>query len=341
MTSLTAINDESLSFKPLPLLGNPHVQTLLGAILPVWPQRLPCDEREVELDDGDRLLLHDSRPDGWCDGDPIVLIVHGLSGSHASGYMVRTAALLLPHRIRVVRLDLRGAGRGMMLARRSYHAGCSGDIRTVALALHAECPRSPLSLVGFSLGGNIVLKLAGESADKPLPGLTRVAAVAPPVDLLRCSKLIAQPRNRFYEQHFVRELVGQVRERRRYFPHLRSYRFPERMSLRDFDDFYTAPQAGFVGALDYYRRSSSLPYIPRVQVPTLILTARDDPFIAVESFEKLKVPGHIGVRILPQGGHLGFLGRDGAGGIRWAERFVGSWLTQPDQPQKTLIEESE
>jgi predicted alpha/beta-fold hydrolase len=320
-------SDES-SFRPLPLLGNRHVQTLLGACLPGWPTRVPSAERQVQLDDGDRLVMHDSRPEGWKDGGPITLLVHGLSGSHASGYMLRITGLLMPHGIRVVRLDLRGAGRGIALARRSYHAGCSSDVRAVAAALHAESPASPLALVGFSLGGNIVLKLAGEAERQPVPGLARVAAVAPPVDLVRCSRLIAQPRNRFYEKHFVRGLTALVRQRRHFFPHLRKLRFPERMSLREFDDIYTAPQAGFVDALDYYTRSSSLPYVSRSPVPTLILTARDDPVIAVESFEKLEAPAHVAVRIAAHGGHLGFLGRDGAGGIRWAERFVAGWLTR-------------
>src|SRR5207245_750548 len=96
-----------------------------------------------------------------------------------------------------------------------------------------------------------------------------------------------------------------------------------------FDDLYTAPQGGFAGALDYYRRASSLPLIPSIPVPTLILTARDDPFVAIESFETLRAGSHVDVQIAPGGGHLGFLGWDGAGGIRWAERRLADWLAQP------------
>ena len=100
-----------------------------------------------------------------------------------------------------------------------------------------------------------------------------------------------------------------------------------RLTLRIFDDLYTAPQGGFADALDYYRRSSALPLITRIAVPALILTARDDPFVAVEPFEALKPPAHVEVRIVPRGGHLGFLGWDGAGGVRWAERVVADWVT--------------
>jgi predicted alpha/beta-fold hydrolase len=98
------------------------------------------------------------------------------------------------------------------------------------------------------------------------------------------------------------------------------------MTIRLFDDLYTAPRCGFDDAEDYYRRSSALPLIGRIGVPTLILTARDDPFIAPEPFEEVKTPEHVEVRVLSHGGHLGFLGWDGAGGIRWAERRIGDWV---------------
>ncbi len=114
--------------------------------------------------------------------------------------------------------------------------------------------------------------------------------------------------------------------RQKHFPDLPPLDFPKRMTMRLFDDLYTAPRCGFNDALDYYRRGSSLPLLERIQVPTFILTARDDPFIAVEPFERLEVPGHIRVRIVPHGGHVGFLGWDGAGGIRWAERRLVEWV---------------
>src|SRR5438105_153660 len=175
-------------------------------------------------------------------------------------------------------------------------------------------PASPLLLVGISLGGNVALKLAGEAADDPVPGLARVAALGPPIDLGRCVTLLAQPLNRLYEAFFLRDLIAQARQRQRYFPDLPPLRFPRRMTIRLFDDLYTAPRCGFADALDYYRRASALPLIPRIKLPALVLTARDDPFIAVEPFESLQAPPHVTVNIVPYGGHLGFLGWDGAGG---------------------------
>jgi predicted alpha/beta-fold hydrolase len=111
-------------------------------------------------------------------------------------------------------------------------------------------------------------------------------------------------------------------------PDLPPLQLPIRLTLRMLDDLYTAPLWGFANVGDYYRRASALALVPRIPVPTLILTARDDPFIAVEPFEELVVPPHVEVRILDKGGHLGFLGRDGAGGIRWYERRVAEWVVR-------------
>jgi predicted alpha/beta-fold hydrolase len=313
-------------FQPLPLLGNTHVQTVLGNLLRGPSLHVATSSHHVSLDDGDRLVIYDSAPGRWRMGGPVAVLVHGLGGDHRSAFVSRTARMLLPRGWRVVRMDLRSCGKGVTLARRPYHAGSSEDVRAALALIHRWSPHSPLALIGFSLGGNIALKLAGEAAGRPVPGLTRVAAVAPPIDLERCAGLIGQPRNRFYELHFLRELLALFRRRHRRFPDLPRVRFPKPLSMRTYDELYTAPRCGFTGALDYYRRSSSLPLIGQIQIPALLLTARDDPFIAVEPFEKLTAPAHVDVRILERGGHLGFLGWDGAGGIRWAERRLVEWL---------------
>jgi predicted alpha/beta-fold hydrolase len=312
-------------FRPLPLLGNPHIQTMLAQVLPGDVRSLPAAERHVVLPDGDRLVLHDSRPARWRSGDPIAVLVHGLGGCHASLHLVRQGHLLMRHGVRAVRLDLRGVGRGERLARGTYNAASSDDVRRAAEAVCREHPNSPLWLVGFSLGGNIVLKLAGEAASLPLPGLSRVAAVSPPIDMVRCAALMSLPRNRIYERYYMRLLTRQVRRHDRHFPDLPRVRFPRNLTLPQFDNLYTAPRGGFRDATDYYERSASLPLIPQIRVPTFILTARDDPFISVEAFERLGGE-RVAVHIANRGGHMGFLGPDGAGGIRWAERRVEEWL---------------
>jgi predicted alpha/beta-fold hydrolase len=315
-----------LTFRPLPLLHNPHLQTLLGHYLPGARFHFPTREQVIWLPDGDGLLLHDTVPDGWSPGEGIAVLIHGLTGSHASVQVQRVGVRILRRGLRVVRLDLRGAGKGLPLARRSYHGGRSDDVRAVLEEVHRWAPSSPVTLVGVSLGGNIALKLAGEAAFRPVPNLARVAALGPPIDLERCAALLARPRNRMYELFFLRDLITEARLRQRCFPDLPPLCFPRRMTIRLFDDLYTAPRSGFADALDYYRRASAGPHVRHIQVPTLILTARDDPFIAVEPFEELELPPNVTLRIQPHGGHLGFLGWDGAGGIRWGERRVAEWV---------------
>ncbi len=316
------------AFRPLPLLGNPHVQTVMAFCLTGPSFAHPSRERHVLLADGDRLVLHDSVPDGWRPGRPVVVVVHGLGGSHASAHVVRQAGALLREGVRVARLDLRGCGSGISLARGTYHAGCSDDLRAAVEEVYRWSPESPIVLLGQSLGGNVVLKLAGEAADEPVPGLARVVAVGPPIDLAACADKMGAAGNALYERFFVRGLVAHLRRRQQHFPDLPAPSFPRRLTVRQFDELYTAPTFGYPGADAYYRGASSFPLIARVEVPTLILTARDDPFIAVEPFERLEAPSHVEVRIAERGGHLGFLGRDGAGGIRWAERYAAAWAAQ-------------
>jgi predicted alpha/beta-fold hydrolase len=319
-------------FRPLPLLSNPHLQTLLGHLWPRPNWSHPVRRQVLWLDDGNALTLYDTKPDIWQPGGPIAVIAHGLTGSHASPQVQRLARFLLPFGWRVVRMDLRGAGPSIALSRRAYHGGCSDDVRAAIEEVHSWSPASPITAVGFSLGGNLVLKMTGEAIARPLAGLSRIAALAPPIDLERCAALIAQPRNRIYDTYFVRELIREAQQRQRFFPDLPPLRFPRRMNIRLFDDLYTAPRWGFADALDYYRRASSHALVPRIQVPTFILTARDDPFIAVEPFDELHLPDHIRLRVVPQGGHLGFLGWDGVGGFRWAERRIAEWIVQGAEP---------
>jgi uncharacterized protein len=175
-----------------------------------------------------------------------------------------------------------------------------------------------------SVGGAVQSPPPPHAASAPLANLRAVAAVAPPLELLRCSDLIS--RLPLYDAFYVRHLTAQVYRHQRLHPDVAPIRFPRRLTLRQFDEIYTAPRWGFTGAADYYAHASALPWVARIDVPTLILAARDDPFVAIESFESLAPNPHVRVHVAPAGGHLGFLGRDGAGGVRWAERHIADWL---------------
>ena len=290
-------NGTPRDFRPLPLLGHPHIQTLLGHILPGPSVSLPTREQVSALPDGDGLVLYDNVPPGWRPGERIAFLVHGLAGSAESPCVQRIAARLLAHGLRTVRIDQRGAGKGLPVARGAYNASRSDDVRAALEEVHRWSPDSSIALIGISLGGALALKTAGEAAEHPAPYLERIAAMNPPIDLTRCAALMALPRNRIYNQYFTGLVVSEAKQRQRLFPEMPPLRFPRRMTIRLFDDLYTAPRGGFADALDYYRRASSFPLIPRIGVPTLILTARDDPFVAVQPFEELKAPTNVVVRI--------------------------------------------
>jgi predicted alpha/beta-fold hydrolase len=323
----TDIEPSALDFRPLPLLGNGHIQTVLGTL---WPGRLPALAarlRFLPLADGDCLALHDSVPADWRAGDPVAVLVHGLAGCYRSGYMVRIGQKLWARGLRVVRMDLRGSGRGISMARRPYHGGCSFDVRAVLAEVGRWAPNSDIVLAGFSLGGNIVLKLAGELGNSP-GKLRRVAALAPPIDFFRCVELLERPRNRLYERFFVAGLIEQVRAREHFFRIHPGMRFPRGCGIRLFDDLYTAPRNDFQGVDHYYGSAGAVALIPQISIPTLILTARDDPFIDPEPFHSLTRPECVQVRMMDRGGHLGFLGRDPSGSIRWAENRIVDWLPE-------------
>jgi len=315
-------------FRPLPLLINGHVQTIVGFLWKGQAFPYPSEKRLVRLSDGDQIALHDSMPPEWQPANPIALLIHGLGGDHRSNYLQRTAALLYGVGIRAIRMDLRGNATSYELSRAFYHAGRTGDLRETLLELHRWSPKSPLWVVGFSLGGHLILRMAGEPDAQPVPNLQRIASICPPIDLVRCWQLMSRRSRRIYDRFFANLLAEHAKVWCERYPDPPLPEFPTPLSIRIFDDLFTAPRNGFASALDYYERCSSFPVIGNIQARTLILAARDDPFVAVEPFEELEVPPHIRIEIQEFGGHLGFLGRDGAGGVRWMEQRVARWLLE-------------
>jgi uncharacterized protein len=308
-------------FRPMLGLRNAHVQTVLGALLrgSAFPHQTV--RRLVAFPDGDRLVLHDTMPRTWAATHSIALILHGIGGSHRSGPVVRLARLLYRRGVRVIRLDLRGAGAGLPLARKTYHAGCSADVRWALNAIHRLEPKAPIWLSGISLGANVALKLIGENGVPA--GVTRVAVIAPPVDLAACLERISHKSNRFYDRYFVSGLLAEARRRERLFPELRLPPMPRTMTLRLFDELLTAPRGGFRDAADYYAQSSSAQFVPHIRVPTLILAARDDPFVDPAPIESLRGSAMVETRLTDHGGHVGYLG---GAGLYWGERVVADWL---------------
>ena len=291
-------------FEPHPLLRNGHWQTIVGRYLSGGLAAPPSRDVDLPLDDGDRLRVVDSVPEGWAAGDPSAVLVHGLAGCARSPYVVRgMAGKLVAKGIRVVRMNLRGAGAGFGLARGIYHAGKTGDLRAVAAWLTAQAPGSPIALVGFSLGGNLVLKLAAEASEVPLRGLDCVLAANAPLDLQACCRNMRRPERRIYDQNFVRCLRKEVRKLHATFPELGPVPYEKLRSVFEFDEFYTAPRNGFAGAEDYYARSpAGAPAVQGFASPGLVIHAEDDPFIPVESYRSLEFfPPSLALELIPSG----------------------------------------
>jgi predicted alpha/beta-fold hydrolase len=316
-------------FEPHPWLRGGHRQTIVGRYLPGPRVRLDSRFWEIELGDGDRLSVRDSVPAGWSAGGPAALLLHGLGGSAGAPYVVRVAGKLVKLGIRVIRMNLRGAGEGFGLARGFYHSGRTEDVRAVVEWFGQHAPGSPVALVGFSLGGNLALKLAAEAADRPLAGLDAVLAANPPIDLAACCRRIRQRGNWIYDRNFVRQLRGEVRRLHARFPDLGPLDLGGTRTLFDFDDRYTAPRNGFEGAEDYYARCSAGPLIPRIRVPGLVVHALDDPFIPAEAFRRFRFPASLALELIESGGHLGYIGRSRRmGDHRWLDARLSAWLAE-------------
>jgi predicted alpha/beta-fold hydrolase len=235
--------------------------------------------------------------------------------------------------VRAFRMDLRGCGAGEGLARLPYHSGRSEDARAALEFIAGVAPQSPVTLVGFSLGGNIALKLAGEMGNRPCAHWDSVMAVCPPVDLAACSRQIQKRPNTLYDRYFVARLVEQLESRRQHLPteHARPFDRPPR-TLWDFDNQFTAVVCQFGTADDYYARASSLPLLTDIRRPTLILSAADDPMIPPLALRTAKLPPAVRLLMTERGGHLGFVGRRGVDADRrWMDWRVVDWVTSIDR----------
>ena len=317
-------------FRPHLLFRGGHAQTFAGAYLPFRRPAYRARKHHIPLDDGDQIVLHDDCPPSWQPTDRTVLLVHGLAGCHESGYMVRLAHKLSAFGVRAFRMDLRGCGAGMHLARLPYHSGRSEDAAAVLSAIARHLPHSPTTLIGFSLGANIVLKLLGELGEHRCGNLDSAMAVCPPIDLAACSRHISRRANRMYDLYFVRMLLHQLERRRRAAPHAVHVRFerPPR-TLWEFDNAFTAVVCGFQSADDYYHRSSAIRRIQNIRVPTLILASSDDPMIPCDVFHRADGSSAVQLHLVEGGGHLGFFARRGVDpDRRWMEWRVIEWVMQ-------------
>jgi len=321
-----------MKFKPRRFLRGGHIQTLASFFLRRKLDLPEAEQRLIEVEPGIQVLCHcywQGRSEADRRAAMTVIVVHGLEGSSDSLYMLGIAEKGLAAGMNVVLMNQRTCGGTDKLAPTLYHSGRSGDVMAVAEDLVQNDGIARFALCGYSMGGNIVLKAAGEWAGNGPPQFAAVAAVCPAVDLAVSADALHQPQNRIYEQYFVLRLKSRMRAKARCFPgrydlsRLRGIK-----SLRDFDDKVTAFYCGFDGAADYYARAAASKVIDRIAVPAFILYAANDPFIRILPETRAKIAANPNIRFLEteDGGHCSYIGEANGYDGHFAERSVVEFL---------------
>ncbi len=282
------------------------MQTIVGYYFPANKRVGPTFYHKIFLPDGDALILCENRPDSRTPKGA-VLLMHGLGGEASSPYMLRCAAIFKSHGWLVFRLNHRGCGEGRGLARQIYNAGRSEDVSQTLVKIWDLYSDLPIIAVGFSLSGNMLLKLLGEDRH-PIPSNLRGAiSVNAPIDLAACADSICQKRNWIYNHRFVRMLKDTIQQRQRDFPDFPRIKFPRLLSLRKFDDLCTAPLSGYADADDYYKKCSANQFLQNITIPAWLLMSDDDPFIPVQVYYDLPASQSLKLHLTHGGGHMGYV----------------------------------
>jgi uncharacterized protein len=313
-------------------LGGGHVQTIASFLMPRRIHLPSAEERLVEVALGIKVRC-------WCRWQPnrrdalTLIVVHGLEGSSESQYMTGVARNGLAAGMNVVLMNQRNCGGMDHCAPTLYNSSLSADVAAVARHVIENDGVSRFALIGFSMGGNLVLKLAGEwSSDAP-PQFRAVAAVCPAMDLAVSADALHEPANRIYEYYFLLQLFRRMRTKAKHFPNdFDLSRLHGVTSLRLFDDRITAHYCGFAGAEDYYARAAASKVVDRVAVSALIIHAANDPFIRMlpQTRERIRRNPNITYVETTDGGHCAFVGEPDGDGYdgRWAEREVVEFVRQ-------------
>ncbi len=292
-----------------PLLTHPHLLTIAGNF---WPReidttRFPAKRVEYTIDPRTTVVAFEHQPVGLARGQ--IVFLHGLEGSSEAGYIASFSQQALERGYGVHRLNMRTCGGTEALSETMYHSGLTGDPRFVCERLDAR-NLGPLFVVGFSLGANVALKLAGEFADSSL--LAGVCAICSPINLASCVRAIDKPRNLIYASRFLSRLKERVRTKSVLSPQLYTTEGLDKVSsIWEFDDRFTAPLFGFGTAANYYATQSAVSFLDAIRLPTLAVTAQDDPLVPFEIYQHEAFQTNRALTLLaPQhGGHLGFLSR--------------------------------
>jgi uncharacterized protein len=317
-------------FEPRESLQNGHVMTLYSWGNPRRFPGLPAPTRryfDVALE---TRVVADCHWQATPQAHATLVALHGLNGSSEAHYMRGLAAKAFARGMNVVRLNQRNCGDTEHLSEGLFHSGLTADAAHVVDELICVDGLAAIGVAGYSLGGNLALKLAGEYGAHAPAALVGVAAVSPIIEISECTRALERPANVIYQWNFVRDLKRRMRRKDRCHPgRFDLTKLNAVKTVREFDETYTAPYFGFRNAEDYYHRASAMRVIDRVRLPALVITAEDDPFVPSAPFHDPKVTGnpHIDLRISAHGGHCGFVGPSSANDDGyWAENQIVEFL---------------
>jgi uncharacterized protein len=315
-----------------PFFRNAHLSTLAAYLWrrPVSERRWPVEAVKYRTEPDVEVLVHAQHPDGEYRDNPRgeLVLVHGLEGSSAAGYARSMAFAALEAGYATHRVNLRSCGGSESLALSNYHSGQTSDVLHI-LRERKRANGLPLFLAGFSLGGNVSLKLAGELGESGDQLLAGVCAVSTPIDLAVCAKAIGQMQNYLYHQRFMTCLTDKIRRRVRQAPHLYSAEPLKHVrTIYDFDEYYTAQMFGFGSADNYYRTQSSNQFLEKIRVPTLVIAAKDDPLVPFGMYDHPAFGQNPYLRLIAtdHGGHVGFVARRQP--RFWLDSVVLEWFNE-------------
>jgi predicted alpha/beta-fold hydrolase len=307
----------AVEFAPRRFVRNGHLQTIVGNFLRRQNELPPAESvlvvvaQGIDGQMGSRVLCECHwQPEEVRAQRPTAIIIHGLEGSSKSQYVIGNANKLWQAGANVIRMNMRNCGGTEALSSTLYHSGLSGDVGAVMRHFTELYGLTSVSLIGYSMGGNLVLKLAGELGRTAPRALRSVIGVSPVIDLAPSADALHAPQNRIYEIKFLRALLARYRRKVAIFPHVYDpARADQIRSIRDFDERINAYYSGFAGADDYYHRAASARVLNTIAVPTLILNAADDPFIRLlpQSRELIASNSRITLLESAHGGHCAFL----------------------------------
>jgi len=309
-----------------PLFRNPHLSTIAGNF---WRRTLdagqyPVTRKLYKIDGQTTIVALEHQPSAPAQGQLVFL--HGLEGSAEAGYIKIFSQAALKRGFGVHRLNLRTCGGTEELCETMYHSGLTSDTHAVLEIIKNQL-RQPVFIVGFSLGGNVALKLAGELGETPL--VSGVCAISPPIDLAACVRAIDKPSNIFYARRFLDRLRKRIERKSRLAPDLySSHNLHTVKTVWQFDDRFTAPLFGFGNAANYYATQSATNFLDAIRAPTLVITAQDDPLVPIKIFQHPAFRQNPAIRLVATkyGGHLGFVSRYKP--RFWLDSFVLNWMEE-------------